>query len=326
MSKLLTQQEMDMLLSDAATVRAERNLNKNSQVHPFDFRLPLQLSENQFQTLQALNNLFSARLEKYILSKLEKKITLTLSGTNMLFLSEYISQAANPTAAYIFKIGDSDTNGIVDFDSGFAISAVAFLLGGRQETEVKNRRLTVLEQLVFKNLADNIISELQAAWQKYSALQFSIERFESDSENLQISIPTEVLLVTSFEVNSDNQKFNLNIVYPANLISKQLSIQKKQFKEKHNEEKHIGEFVKQQLYETSLNVTALLGTSSVTIKELLELKKGDIIRTRVPVSGEVRLIIGNKLSIKGKPGVSNGHIAVSVTSTTTENGKENKNG
>lgn len=326
MSKLLTQQEIEVLLTDAATGSAESsNINpqsSNVQATRYDFQMPQQLPENQAQALQAVNKIFTANVEKYFLLNLEKQVSLTPLGTNSLFLSEYLLTVTNPAAAYIFRIENFDSLGLLEFSSSFAVSAVASLLGGRQESDVKPRSLTILEQRIFKNVAEKILAELQSSWQKSASISFAIELFETDSEHLQISIPTEVMLVTSFEVNYEKQKFNLNIAYPAAVINKLFSNQSINLKGKPSDQNHVNKFVKQQLYNTNLEVTTVLGTSSVSIRELLELKQGDIIRTKVPMNGEVSIIIGNKLNIKGKPGVSNGHLAVSVTSTSTETVKE----
>lgn len=329
MSKLLTQQEMDVLLMDAATVGdVSGNLEtqgRNIEAKKFDFQRPHQLPENQLQALQTVNKKFAVNVEKYFFSNLEKQISINPLGTNSLYLSEYLLTITNPTAAYVFTIDQYETSGLIEFNSNFAVSTVVNLLGGRQESEIKPRALTILEQRVFKNIADKILVELQAAWQKHGNNSFSIDRFETCSENLQISIPTEVMLITSFEVNYEKQKFNFNIIYPAAALMKMIAHSSFDTKgnlkdQKYN--KHYSEFVKQQLYQTTLSGVAVLGTSSVSIRELLELKPGDIIRTKIPVNGEVNIIIGNKLNIKGKPGVSNGHLAISVTRTSTESAKE----
>ncbi len=325
MSKLLTQQEIDVLLTEAASVSVvSSNIDKqgkNIEAKKFDFQSPQQLPENQLRVLQTVNKKFAVNVEKYFFSNLEKQISINPLGTNSLYLSEYLLTVPNPVAAYVFTINQFDASAIIEFNSSFALFIVASLLGGRQEANFKSRTLTLLEQMVFKKVAEKILNELQCAWEKHSISTFSMNRFETDSEYLQISLPTEVMLITSFEIIFEKHNFNLNIVYPIAAINKMLSnlnsdIEDKQKAKKAN--KPHSEYVKQQLYQTTLESVVVLATSTVSIRELLELKLGDIIRTKIPVNGEVTIMIGNKLKLKGKPGVSNGHLAVSITNTSTE--------
>ena len=62
-------------------------------------------------------------------------------------------------------------------------------------------------------------------------------------------------------------------------------------------------------------MTGLLGETTLTLRELLELEEGDIVRTNIPISGEIQLQIGGKTRVWGRPGVSKGNMAVKVSRT-----------
>jgi flagellar motor switch protein FliM len=49
------------------------------------------------------------------------------------------------------------------------------------------------------------------------------------------------------------------------------------------------------------------------VRELLTLEQGDILKTRLPIEGEVALVIGGIPRFWGRPGVSHGNIAVKVS-------------
>ena len=66
---------------------------------------------------------------------------------------------------------------------------------------------------------------------------------------------------------------------------------------------------------TAIEAVGVLGSTTITLKDLLELEVGDILKTNLPISGEVHVTIGNKPRLWGRPGVSNGMTAIKVTRT-----------
>ena len=57
----------------------------------------------------------------------------------------------------------------------------------------------------------------------------------------------------------------------------------------------------------------------MTLRDLLHLEPGDILRTNIPVNGEVQVQIGGKTRVLGRPGISKGKVAVKVTNVLREN-------
>ena len=69
---------------------------------------------------------------------------------------------------------------------------------------------------------------------------------------------------------------------------------------------------------TAIEATAVLGETTLTLRELLDLEPGDVLRTSIPVDGEVKVLIGAKPMMLGRPGISNGRVAVKVTRKSQE--------
>jgi flagellar motor switch protein FliM len=83
-------------------------------------------------------------------------------------------------------------------------------------------------------------------------------------------------------------------------------------------EKNWSASILRQLGSTSVEAKAVLGETSLTLRELIGLEPGDILRTNIPMDGDVQVLIGGKTRIHGRPGVSKGKVAVRITETRNE--------
>jgi flagellar motor switch protein FliM len=64
--------------------------------------------------------------------------------------------------------------------------------------------------------------------------------------------------------------------------------------------------------QTSIPVSAVLGQAALSVRELIQLEIGDVVKTKIPVDGEVSIDIGNATRFFGKPGVSHGNLAIQI--------------
>jgi flagellar motor switch protein FliM len=72
------------------------------------------------------------------------------------------------------------------------------------------------------------------------------------------------------------------------------------------------ETIKKHMSKTYLPITAELGRTAITVRELLELREGDIIRLKNKITDEVIISIGGKKKFAGRPGMVDGKKAVKI--------------
>ena len=76
--------------------------------------------------------------------------------------------------------------------------------------------------------------------------------------------------------------------------------------------------IQNHLGETILPANAILGEAHLTLRELLNLEPGDVLRTSIPVGSEVAVMLGGKPRFWGTPGISRGKVSVKITRTNVE--------
>lgn len=332
MSEILTQQEIDNLLSGISTGQGQAipsalDTNKFDNVFTFDFRLPHRLSKNQLRTLQAVHESFGETFASYLLGRLQTTVSVNVISVDQLFYSEFVLSIANPSSIYVFRIAESDALALIELSPQLVLAIIERMLGGSSGGEKKPRFITRIEQSIFKTIITRALSDLQKSWMNVAPLTFVMERYETEGDFAQIAPASEIVLVISMELTISDEKYLMNVCFPTFALEAVLAkLNVQQFSGLSTSEKDTDwmNTLRKKLEQTEVSLTAILGNSTLTLEELLELEAGDVIRTPISLKGEVEVIIGDKTRLWGVPGISNGKNSIKVTRVANQQPKEEK--
>ncbi|MBW7886934.1 MAG: flagellar motor switch protein FliM [Bacteroidetes bacterium] len=325
MADLLSQQDIDNLLaginsgsvamsSEEQTKPEAKGTDKDAVT--FDFRLPHRLSKNQMRTLQAIHESFAESFSSYLISRLQTTVNITLASIDQLFYSEFVLSIGNPSSLFVFRIVENDALAVLEISPQLALSMVSRLLGGPIGKEKKARLLTEIEQTIVRGITQRAVADLQKAWKTIAPLTFQIERYETEGEFIQIAPASEIVLLVSLEVTVGDQKFMMNVCFPTFALEDELTKINTQGAAAgiaiNNSKKEWSNILAQKVTQTEVSVSAVLGNASITMKEFLRLEIGDVVKTNISINGDVQLNIGGATRFYGKPGASNGHLAIRI--------------
>ena len=327
MAEILSQQEIDSLLSGIPLAEPKGvqaplpGAKTDKEVITFDFRLPHRLSKNQLRTLQAVHENFSEAFASYLLSRLQTTVGVSVTSVDQLFYSEYVLSIPSPSCLYVFRISDTDAFALLEFSPQLVMAMVSRLLGGSTDGEKRARQITKIEQSIIKGIAQRALVDLQKSWKTIADFNFKIDRYESEGDFAQIAPTSEIVLVVAFEVSFGDQRFLMSLCFPTFALEEELAKLNAQHVNALAGGNGQGDWSRQILKSighTAIEAVGVLGSTSITLRELLELEVGDILKTNLPISGEVQIMFGNRPRIWGRPGVSNGRTAIKVTRTDTD--------
>ncbi len=322
MPEILSQQEIDSLLSGisfeqpAPAAPDEAEPAADREVITFDFRLPHRLSKNQLRTLQAVHESFAEAFSSYLIARLQTNVTISVSSVDQLFYSEYVLSVPSPSSLFIFRVAESDALAILELSPQLVLAMVARMLGGATEGEKKPRLITRIEQNIIRGIVQRALGDLQKAWKTIADLNFKQERYESEGDFAQIAPTSEIVLVVSFEIGIGDQRYLMNLCFPTfaleNVLAK-LNLQHYSgFSNTQGEGSWSGEILRK-IGQTNVTAVGVLGTTSMTLRDLMALEPGAVMRTNIPANTEVQILIGSKARFMGRAGISNGQLAVKVT-------------
>jgi len=318
MAEVLSQQEIDQLLNNVKSGQEiEEPQSSESEVIPFDFRLPNRISKNQVRSIRNIHENFGESFASYLVSKLQAIVTINVTSVDQIYYSEYVLSVSNPACLYTFDIKNSDIKGIVELNTDFALTLVDRLLGGNGLGTKPTKVITPIEQKVLTSIAERIMQDLKKGWQIVGNYDFQMERFESDIDFAQITSPSESVLLISFEVIIGEQSFMMNICFATysfdSLLSKLSSQRMSAVRPVKYQGTTSSEILTGHIYKTEIPVVVEFGKGRITMQELTELEKGDIIKLDTKITDEQIVRVAGKVLFTGKSGVVNNHKAIKIS-------------
>lgn len=328
MADVLSQNEIDSLLTgiSVGNVQADdliSDTKPRGDVMNYDFRRPNRISKNQVRTIQNVHEAFGEVFGYYLVSKLQTMASISVTSVDQLFYSEYILSVSNPSCLYVFDIEGTDGSGIMEVSPQLALCLVERLLGGNADQPRKPRTITPIEQAVMRNVIEHAFADLGTAWNAIHDLTFRYNRLESEADFVQIAPSSEIVVVVSFDVNIGLNSYMMNLCFPTFALEDVIARLNRQSVTSNTgynpeREKENIRVMRQQLSSQFLHVSCELGKATITVRDLLSLKNGDVIKLDTKINQEIQVAIDSKRKLAGRPGTVDGKKAIRVTRTLVE--------
>lgn len=321
MSEVLSQSEIDALLKSGG--EAAQQQTKEEEIIPYDFRLPNRISKTQLRTLRNIHENFAESFSSYLVTKLQTVVNIKLNSIDQIYYSEYVLSVPNPACLYTFQIKNTDIKGVLELNTDLALLLVDRLLGGNGSSKKQNNNITLIEQKVLTVIVERITQDLKKTWQIIDNMDFLVERFEPDIDFVQLTSPNESVLLISFEVSFGDESFLMNLCFATfafdTILAKMSSQKLPTSISNKGQSKSSRHILGKQLNQVYVPVKVELGKTTITLKELSELKKGDVIILDNKIDEEHSIRVNDKLLFFGYPGISNKHKAIKITKSLLSN-------
>lgn len=319
MAEILSQQEIDALLNNikSGTEQKVEPTSTEKEAILYDFRLPNRISKNQLRVLRSIFENFAESFSSFLVTKLQTVVNINVTSVDQIYYSEYVLSVSNPACLFTFQIKDTDVKGILELNNDLALSLVDKLLGGNGLGTKQTKIITPIEQKVLNVVVERVMQDLKKAWQTIDNMEFEVERFEPDIDFAQITSQSESVLLISFEILIGEQSYLMNICFATFAFDNILARLSSQKLSSIRAIKHYGksarEVVTQNLSVVALPIQVELGTTKLSVKEIMEMEIGDIIRLDTKVSDDQKVRSGKHILFLGRLGVSNNKKAIKVT-------------
>lgn len=310
MSDLLEPGEVDALLAAVAsgnvTVPRGQTAGTPGTVTPYDFTRPERVGKDQLHALTALHERFARNLSVALAALTRTTVEVKVSSVQQLNCSEFIAALADPTALAVLSASTIPGSFILEMAPTVAFPVIDRMLGGsQQQVAVPDRPLTDIEQRLFRRFVGQVLPLLEETWTNIRQMTFSIAEISTNPQLVQVVPPHEAVVVVRFDVVLDANYGSMSLCLPYSSIEPvmaQLTTQnwfstaRREF-----DDSQVIRLTKA-LSAATLEMVADLAETTITVRELLDLQVGDVIKTNLSVDGEITLSMEGKAKFKGHPG------------------------
>ena len=307
MPEILDQQEVEALLAaiDEGEVKEEGPLGEK-EFASYDFSRPERISKDDARSIEALHidvaRSYSAILSGYLRTIVEVK----LSSVEEINYAEFILSVPNPTYLNVLSAKPLEGEMVLEMNPSIVFPILDKLLGGSsEEVTIPNRPLTEIELRIMDKIIQRAIEALNTEWSKISPVTFEVIDTEYNPQLLQIIPPTETVVLVGFEISLGNFSGMLNFCIPfvsLDPILGHLSAHRWRAYSHGKAQEEILPGIEETIRATYLEVTACLAETTIALKDLLELRVGDLIQTGKSTSESAVVSVRGRPKFLAKPG------------------------
>lgn len=326
MSEILTQEEINALFAEFAKAAQQAEPQKESgartsergpkEYKVYDFRRPDKFSKDQLRTIQMLYEGFSRRVSSALSTHLRYPVRVEVEQVTQMLYDEFMAGTMNPAALYVFEPEPWEGTSLMDISLGLVLAMIDRLLGGSGRYRGKPRELTEIEQALLKSIVARVLDEFAETWEPFTKLNVRLVGFESNPAFAQIVEPNEAVCVASFQVKMADVKGIMRLCVPHSALQQikpRLSARRVFSQERRAAKGTMGEDMKAKLVSVAVPITVMLGTTQVTVGELLDLSVGDVIKLDQKATDRLKVVVGRTPKFLGIPGSCGSKLAVQIT-------------
>lgn len=322
MAEVLSQGEIDALLSALSSGEiAPDELPKEEEkqkVKDYDFRSPQKFSKDHIRTLELIHDNYARIISNYLTAQVRTNAKVNIESVEQITYEEFIHSIPNPTILTVFKM--QPLNGSILFETNpqFVFQIIDILLGGSGTGKYKMREFTDIDKNIIKKFNSGLISNLKLAWDEVLEVSPEIEGVETNPALNQTLAPNEPVALITFSVEIGKNNTFINICIPYLSIEKVLDKLVIQYWFQQNDEELLRESrekLKNRLNIVEVDMTAVLGETSITVDDFLKLTSGDVVTLDNKSSSAIKILVEDQPSYYGKPGIVGKNMGIQILDT-----------
>ncbi len=324
MGDTLSQEEIDKLLNALSTGELDADqLNENSEksVKDYNFARPSKFSKDHLRTLEIIFENYGRLLSTNLPAYLRKNIQVEVLNAEANTYSEFSNALSNPVLLGVVNFAPLEGNIILELATNLGFTIVDRMLGGGGAPLAKNREFTEIELIILEKIFDVCTNLMVDPWDSVVAIEPRLERIETNSQFAQFISPSEMTAIVTLSIKIGNVEGLMNICIPYSCVEPVIDKLNTKYWYSSMKQHDVGAYsddIETVIAKAKIPIRAMLGRSSISVNDFINIQIGDIIKLNTKVEDELDVYVGSIRKFTALPGATMDSYAVRVTSIIRE--------
>ena len=324
MGDTLSQAEIDNLLNalnNGELDADELNNTPEKSIRNYDFARPSKFSKDHLRTLEIIFENYGRLMSTNLPAYLRKNIQVEVMNAEANTYSEFSNALSNPVLLGVVNFAPLEGNIIIELASNLGFAIVDRMLGGGGNPLEHSRDFTEIELIILERVLEVCTNLLVDPWESVVALEPRLERIETNSQFAQFISPSEMTAIVTMNIKIGSVEGLMNICIPYSCVEPVIDKLNTKYwysSMKENDTGSYQENIEALISRAKIPIRAMLGRSSISVNDFVNIQIGDIIKLDTKVEDELDVYVGNIKKFKALPGATSDSYAVRVTSVIRE--------
>jgi flagellar motor switch protein FliM len=243
-------------------------------------------------------------------------VEVSLDQITSIRFGDYLNSIPLPAIISVFRAEQLDNFGLATIDSNLIYSVVDVLLGGRRgavSTRIEGRPYTTIERMLVTRMIEVVLADLKQAFAPLTEVDFLLDRIETNPRFAAIARPPNAAIVVKLRVDMDDRGGRLELLLPYATLEPIRKMLLQQFMgEKFGRDNIWESHLAGELWQTKIEVRAVLDEIVAPLRRMLELKVGQVLMLDAAPDGPVTLKCGAVEVSEGRVGRIGQALAVRI--------------
>lgn len=243
-------------------------------------------------------------------------VEVSLDHISSVRFGDYLNSIPLPAMLGIFKAEEWDDHGLMVVDSALIYAIVDVLLGGRRGTSamrVEGRPYTTIETKLIERMVHVVLNDLSSAFDPLSPVSFRMERIETNPRFATITQANNAGVLVRLRIDMGDRSGRIEIMIPYATLEPIRELLLQMFMgEKFGRDTIWETHLKRELYQTDIQLSAILGETTIDLQKLVDMQPGSVILLNTQPNDLIEMRVGDHPMFMGKVGQKQGKIACSI--------------
>ena len=284
MEKVLSQEEVDALLKGVSDGNIETEAQGNASpadIRSYDLTNQDRIIRGRMPTMEIINDRFSREASASLFRFLGRMAEVKMESFESIKYGEFLKKLPSPVSLSLFRTEPFLGTSLFFVDSGLIFLIVDILFGGRGRLRenAEERDFTAMENRIIRRLIDLFLGNLQKAWSVLEKMTFSFVRSEQNPQFANFIAPSDIVLATTFQIQLEWERAHMGYCIPYSTVE---PVKDRLYGRYLSEYAEIDQTMRKRisghLTHLPLELSVQIGTVTVSLRDLLRLKTGDVLR------------------------------------------------
>jgi flagellar motor switch protein FliM len=311
--QILSQEEIDALLTSVDKGEVDLEVDKKEEAESYDLTSQSIMLRDQFYALDEVYDKLTALLQDSISSSLRKSVEVKFVSTERVKFREFLEGFSSPTSLNIFNMEPLIGSSLLAIGPELVFSLIDCMFGGSGKPLAQVREFTLLERRMIRNFAVEVLDGLEKAMGVVYSVKISLKKTETKPEFVHMVGPDDLIIAVIFSVKIDEFSGDIHFCIPYLMLEPIKDKLSASYLSDKETEQAFSAQIQNLLKDTNIAVGAELGRTFYTIRDILNLRAGDILKLKAGPQDLITINVEDVPKYQGVPGVVKGNRAVQVT-------------
>jgi len=334
---MLSQAEIDALLSGSLEIedskgQASVNLaaiigqnapaaeaeKKGPDVKLYNFWSPDHFSKDQMRAVELVHEDLAERLTSSLPSFLRTSLRPRVVHTEQGRFHDFLKDLPNTNLFHMINLAPLPGQMVLTISPDVSYVVLEQRLGGQSKSSRKNRALTEIDQSLLRGMVEHMLNDIKASWSKVVAIEPGLEDSTVNQHWVQMVIGNERVMLITFELTMQDTTGTMNIYIPftmlkpiANVLNPHAWFSGRRERLGDAEARAVA---MENVARINFSARVYLGNAEITIRELGNLKPGDVLPLSTSTRQDLPLYIDEKPLFWVKVGKKGKRLAAQIVS------------